>query len=395
MSALSAAELHAQIEAAVYAAYGEPPAPSALHAAIKSRSDRYTTERENVRQTSPLDVAARALFFTLADYQKIWLPLSESWRPRDHLRVLDVGAGGGAMSLGVLAYAAYVASTVADAGAASASALASGASDTSTAARSPRSLDLTLLDRDGTILPMAQRACQQAAAWLGLACTVNAFVQDVTSGRPGPVAGHAAGSFDLILLGTVLNELTPTERMAVLHRLVPLLAADGAIIIVEPALRDTTRALHELRDLALREAWHVWAPCPHALACPAWQSDSWCFEEYAASLPPRTHALAHITGLRVDGLKFSYLVLGTTPRKALPGHRIVERPHVQKGKTDLALCGPAGGVRTRLMTRHRSEQNRAVASARRGDRLVLNGFADTNDILAEVHATIVRRRLPE
>jgi hypothetical protein len=83
---------------------------SALVDAIRDRSARYTSDRTKLaKPASPkADLAARAVFFTIADAPKIAIPIAElasrdaipTARP---LRVVDLGAGCGAMSLGMIA----------------------------------------------------------------------------------------------------------------------------------------------------------------------------------------------------------------------------------------------------------------------------------------------------
>src|SRR6185369_14812945 len=104
-----------ELEDAVYAAAREvvgdaPLATNALTKAIVDRSKRYTSERDRLAQPKDRtgDLAARAAFFTIADAMKIAIPLGElagrgALPARRPLRVLDLGAGCGAMSLGLIA----------------------------------------------------------------------------------------------------------------------------------------------------------------------------------------------------------------------------------------------------------------------------------------------------
>src|SRR5690606_8805591 len=106
----SSSELEAAVYNATRAAIGDAPLATAkLTAAIVDRSLRYTSDR--ARLAAPADklgdLAARAAFFTIADAMKIAIPLGElagrdalpATRP---LRVVDLGAGCGAMSLGLI-----------------------------------------------------------------------------------------------------------------------------------------------------------------------------------------------------------------------------------------------------------------------------------------------------
>ena len=87
------------------------------------------------------------------------------------------------------------------------------------------------------------------------------------------------GRFDVILLGQVLTETLPgssaelriADHAAMIHALfTDSLEENGALIIVEPALRDRTRHLHALRDhLLTSPAITLFAPCLHRESCPA------------------------------------------------------------------------------------------------------------------------------
>jgi ribosomal protein RSM22 (predicted rRNA methylase) len=342
---------------------------SALTAAVIDRSRRYTSERARLDEPANVeaDLAARALFFTMADAAKPRLALAElgarvPWERT--LRVLDLGAGVGAMTLGVLAHAAE----------------RGGAAG----------IDVEAVDRDGRALAILSDAVPAAARALGVACKVTTSKEPFDSALAS--LALRSGQSELVLIGSVLNEMSEEEAGKLVRKAMGALAPGGAVIIVEPALRAQARALHRLRDDALTGAWaHVFAPCTRGAApCPMLADErDWCHEERLVQLPPRAAKLAQITGLRDGGLKFSYLVLRNEP-----GHvgadgavRVVSHPLISKGKHEAFVCGDDGRVRLRLLKRHRSEANRAFERARRGAVLRL-GDAPDNDL---VSGTIVER----
>ncbi len=331
------------IEDALYTAtravVGDPQLrTSELIAAIRDRSARYTSDRTKLAKpaSTKADLAARAVFFSVTDAPKIAIPIAElaaqdalpATRP---LRVVDLGAGCGAMSLGLVE------------------------------ALAPADIAITAIDRDRDALGIALAALRAIAPTV----VVTTRVDDATS-APIP-------SCDLVVIGTMLNELaTDAARLALVERALSAITDDGAVIIIEPALRDTTRALHTLRDALLtRNKVHVFAPCTRQSApCPALADPTdWCHEHRsvgaAPKLPPRTHELARLTHLRDDGLKFSYLVLRKAPR-ATDAWRIVGTPWQQKGKLEALACGEPGRVTLRLLKRHRAPGNRAIESVAKG-----------------------------
>lgn len=334
------------LEDAVYAAARARVGDAALATgplikAIVDRSQRYTSDREKL--AAPVDrvadLAARAAFFTIADAMKIAVPLGELARrgvlpAATPLRVLDLGAGCGAMSLGLAA-------TLGD-----------------------RALEIVAIDQDGAALQIAAAALQQLAGLRITTQTTN-------------VAQAALPAADLVVIGTLLNELTPDVARAVVERALAAIGDDGAVIIIEPALRDTSRRLHELRDVLIGRGAHVFAPCTrHAAPCPALADpDDWCHEDRALVLAPRTAELARLTHLRDAGMKFSYLVLRKQPTALVEdgvgtAWRLVSAARIAKGKHEVIGCSEHGRVTLRLLKRHRTADNRAVERAARGDVVV-------------------------
>lgn len=359
---------------------------SALLAAVEDRSRRYTSEREALDRPSnaQADLAARALFFTVADASKIQLPLAEliaaqrlDGAAAAPLRVLDVGAGCGAMSLGLL--------------------------DAWVRCGYGRSLHFTLIERDAAALALASAAIRQAGQVLGVTVTVAEVRSDLTAGT----WMRGLLPFDLIIAGTVLNELAEVQQLSLVTAAMQLVVATGHMIIIEPALRETSRALHRLRDALLgRGAVRVVAPCVRAGApCPALAQDNdWCHEERMSTLPPRAAELARLTHLRDSGLKFAYLTLARSDATMLAASggekfRIVRQPRGLKGREELLGCGEAGWVPLRLLRRNRSQANQIVQETHRGDVLVVQreipGAVDTMlDIQANDRVELLAAALP-
>jgi len=344
-------ELEDAVRTAARDIVGEAPlATSALARAVVDRSKRYTSERERLSAPTDrkADLAARAAFFTIADAMKVAIPLGElanrgAIPPRRPLRITDLGAGCGALSLGLLA------SLESDA--------AGGAM-----------FELTLVDRDVDALRIAADALRRLAAHRRTEVAITTRVADVASTAIPPS--------DLIFAGTLLNELPEPQRLPLVERALAALADDGAVILIEPALRDTSRALHVLRDQLIAKGAHVFAPCTRQGApCPMLENpDDWCHEDRKVSLPPRTAELARLTHLRDNGLKFSYLVLRRQALRLVDrpnAWRVVSEPFPAKGKLELHGCSDEGRVPLRLLRRNRSEANRVFERAERGDVLVV------------------------
>ncbi len=337
--------------------------------AICERSVLYTRERDLLAERPSgrvdADLAARALFFTIADAAKIRVPIAELinrgvFPAATRLRVADMGAGAGAMSLGLLSL------------------------------RPPgQSIELTAVDRDAGALAILRSAIAELPpAWRdGLEVTSDCA--DVRKWRTG------GGGFDLIIAGTLLNEMTSDAAFDMVSGWMDWLSDDGAVVIIEPALRDTSRALHELRDRIIEaERGHVFAPCTRRIApCPMLADDKdWCHEDRHVDLPERISQLVRTTGLRTQGLKFSYLVLRKQPGGVADDDgeravlRLVSRPRKLKGRLECFVCGQHGRTRLRLLKRNRSDLNRDLEAARRGDVLIA---APTDDVAADAQVDVL------
>lgn len=333
---------------------------AALTAAVVDRSRRYTSEREKLAEPgggakgSLADLAARALFFSIADAAKVHLPLGEladgvlpapaGFLARDELRILDLGAGCGAMTIGLCTWLA---------------------------GRGKGRVRATLVDHDADALAIAKDAIEIVAREL----SVDVVASFVPSEVERSEAESKDGRFDLVLAGSVINELA--DPLPLVRHMVRALAPGGVAIVIEPALRETSRALHHVRDALVAEgAAVVLAPCTRKTApCPALLDErDWCHEHRPLQLPPRTRQLAHVTGLRDGDMKLAYLTL-CRPADAPPpppAWRVVSDPHASKGKLELTLCGAPGWVPARLLKRHRSATNRPLERAHRGDVLTLD-----------------------
>jgi hypothetical protein len=310
------------------------------------------------------------------------------------LRVLDVGAGLGAMTWGLLR-ALDAARAVDAAGALDARAVdAAGAPET----RPPFArVHATWIDTDAEALEtgMAIVRARQAHGSVELA------VRKITRGIDRV---DDLGPFDVVLLGNVLSELEvgavddarEASHAALLCRfLEERLAPHGALVVVEPALRDRTRHLHRVRDRITNAGHSVFAPCLHDAPCPALRRETdWCHEDLAVDLPAWLVPVSRVAGLRHEGLTFSYLVLCRDRGRLIDGIpknpgagrlRVVSDVIRSKGKREVFMCGEfengpheahEGIVcdRVRVMRLDRDEHavNDAFSTLHRGDVVVVD-----------------------
>jgi ribosomal protein RSM22 (predicted rRNA methylase) len=245
-------------------------------------------------------------------------------------------------------------------------------------------------------------ACDRSAAALAAAralahaARLPLDTQPWNPARGRPLAEIAPGRrFDLVLAGHLLNELFRGEgaalrRAALLEEAAGLLAPGGSLVVIEPALRETSRALLEVRDLLVARGYGVRAPCLFRGPCPALLRDTdWCHAERPVAPPPLVADLARAAGLHRDAVKMSYLVLaplGEAPSELAPPEpagarvfRIVSEPLPSKGRLRYMACGPEGRMGLALQEKHVSEGNRRFERLLRGDVIAVTGAEPRGD----------------
>jgi ribosomal protein RSM22 (predicted rRNA methylase) len=303
-------------------------------------------------------------YFLPPNMAKIKAPMAElALHPgkaldKERLRILDLGCGPGTASLGVLDFFA---------------------------ARELRPrLEITAVDHVAENLKTAEELFSSLRVSRGLKAAMKTIRSDVAD-----LSRLETGPFDLIILSNVLNELFAREGRKIEKRLALLedimtrhLADDGSLIVIEPALRETSRELLEVRDRLLDEGFYVYAPCLFAGKCPALANPrDWCHEDIPWDPPAVIRELDRLTGLRKDSLKFSWLVFRKDGQSAadLSGDdsfRVVSEPLISKGKIEFYLCGKSGRRLVTRLDKHRSAGNEAMGVMRRGDVVSFQGLLD-------------------
>ena len=184
--------------------------------------------------------------------------------------------------------------------------------------------------------------------------------------------------YDLIIAANCLNELysrnaDPVEsRVKLVAQLLARLAPTGTLLVIEPALRDTSRALHQLRDRLIQEKHcTIYSPCLHENSCPALVNPfDWCHEERGWEPPPGIQKIDEAVGFIKDALKFSYLLLrkdGRTIVERRPDvYRVVSELRELKGEKRAWLCNELGRSEIGRQDRLRSDSNAPFDDWHRG-----------------------------
>lgn len=214
------------------------------------------------------------------------------------------------------------------------------------------------------------------------------------------------GPFDLIVMGHLLNELWAdldedealARRHALCARALERLSPAGKLIIIEPALKATSRQALELRDRLVAGGHTVLAPCLHQGPCPALVNPrDWCHSEQPWQAPDWTAQITRQVGMGRRGLKMTCLVFARGERAPGPladpaarPFRIVSDPRHSKGKWSWIGCGPEGRVGLVLMKRDLARHNKVFRQLDRGDIISVSATRERGDGLALSAESVVR-----
>jgi len=195
---------------------------------------------------------------------------------------------------------------------------------------------------------------------------------------------------DLILSLNFLSELPKGKRLPLVDILLRnYLHPSGKLLVIEPALRQTTRDLMELRDqITAEESAFILAPCLHQEACPMLKVSGrdWCHVYIPWERPVWIEKIDRLVGIRKDYLMCSYLLMGREPvsleslvagkTASLKGSlwRVVSGPLNSNGKSERLLCGPAQSrelLRITRLDRDQSQANKDFDELERGDLVIL------------------------
>jgi ribosomal protein RSM22 (predicted rRNA methylase) len=308
-------------------------------------------------------------------------------------RVLDVGAGPGTMTLAALEYLH---------------------------ALSPHGgFQFSAIDPNREVLKICRQLFHCLRDRIGIEerwVNLRTHVASLQEMLPRPAAHpDLRGPFDIIILANVWNELADSGQMSLavqvslIRGLLAQLEFHGALILIEPALRDSSRTLHQLHNAALEQiaGASVFAPCVHQRACPcvaAGNKKDWCHTEFEWQPTRKITVIDRAIGNRKDALKFSYLVLRKDGKNVLdvnqlsvgsPGQsacwRMVSDLIVEKGKRRAFLCGECGRFEFTRLDRHESLVNRVFGDSTRGDIVKISGVESRGEDWRISDGTAVKR----
>jgi hypothetical protein len=196
---------------------------------------------------------------------------------------------------------------------------------------------------------------------------------------------------NFILLSYFMNELGGETGTAAdtLLKLLPNLTPGGILVIVEPALKEYSRRLLEVRkhllsNTSFHESYEVLTPCIGSQNCGALENiEDWCHESVSWWRPKYLQLIDKIVELDHRSLAFSYLVIhkknGEYPLTQTKKHPSEKTYRLVSGSRKLGtrdleffVCGQDGKHRSRFRSKGKKELIENKQQLERGQLIEIN-----------------------
>jgi ribosomal protein RSM22 (predicted rRNA methylase) len=187
--------------------------------------------------------------------------------------------------------------------------------------------------------------------------------------------------YDLILCSFALGEAyagqDDTRAAEDLRRQMTLLKPGGLLIVLEPALKETSHRIMKIRDEISAGGLRVVAPCPHQFSCPLREEGKyWCHEVRTWQPNPDLQRVNSLLHRRLHELKWSFVVFQKPPEGGdLPEpsscSRLVAPMSKQKGRFVTRLCSAPGELQEVMIPLVGMDPatRRRIRKIERGDRV--------------------------
>jgi SAM-dependent methyltransferase len=205
------------------------------------------------------------------------------------VRILDIGSGPGPASCAVADLLRHILPDAAEIG-------------------------FTLADSSGKALTLAEKLLRQKTS---SEKAVKVFTHIVDLEHSTDFL-QEPDTYDIIIVSHALNELWKgdggciVKRYELLEKAAATLSAEGVLLLLEPALLETSRSLLAVRDLLVSHGFPIYAPCLSDGPCPALSAgpNHTCHAEIPWNPPEPVRSLAKTAGLDRDSVKMSFIVAG-------------------------------------------------------------------------------------
>src|SRR6478736_7747460 len=129
----------------------------------------------------------------------------------------------------------------------------------------PQLRQATLIESDAAWIAVGKRLAEQSASTI---------VQQAQWLKHDLRSGLSCEKHDLVVISYALGELPQAAAEGVLNK--AWKCASKFLVLIEPGTRRGFAAVNSARSALIANAAHIFAPCPHAGACPMAMAGDWC-----------------------------------------------------------------------------------------------------------------------
>jgi ribosomal protein RSM22 (predicted rRNA methylase) len=172
----------------------------------------------------------------------------------------------------------------------------------------------------------------------------------------GPTTNHGQPTYDLVVLGHVLNELAPELRQAVIAA--AWQRTNGLLLIVEPGTPEGFAVVRTARDQLLAQGARTIAPCAHDQPCPL--AGDWCHFPQRLARPDFQRRARDAPSPWEDS-KFAYAAMARFAPVAPIWGRVIREATSNKAYAEVKISSAAGVARYRALKRNREAFRQAKA----------------------------------
>ena len=237
--------------------------------------------------------------------------------------------------------------------------------------------EFCLCDSSGDALSLGKKILEAAYAKNASVETRVCNLENIFQPKNG-AAFLDGKKFDFIIASHSLNELWKGEKKrgekiaALLKNLSACLDDGGLMLLMEPALLATSRALIEARDSLIASGLKVASPClQSASPCPALENpNATCHAQFDWDMPQIVADLAALAGLNRADVKMTYFIFG---RNGSQCQEVVQDQKVAALVVSEPMLNKAGRIRYVLC----DGKSRFTLSAKNGEpNAAAQGFFD-------------------
>jgi predicted nicotinamide N-methyase len=209
-----------------------------------------------------------------------------------------------------------------------------------------------------------------------------------------------AGNFTVITMSHLINELfikhpqKNIRRAQLIESFFAKLPDNGHIIIIEPALKSTSRDLMQIRDYLVEKGFFIKAPCTMCGPCPALKDDAaTCHATYQWHIPNIISQIVKEAGMDREELKLAYMIISKKKIEPNPDiYRIVSDPMLNKaGRTRMLVCGEKGRISFSCKRGEGFTAERDFFMLKRGDAVEIVNSQERGEGISLNNHTMVRK----